>query len=1849
MLRPSDHALFQASGLTIDNVRLILRAQDGTVVLDTIVSFPAGQDEVSITATVPVRGESERFAARFSLRNGLTVMYEGTQDVTARPGSNPAAPTLVPLVFVGPGAAATRVVVVPATSTLLPGQSTTLAATVLDAANAPIPGAPVVWSSSNPGVASVNGAGVVTGGSTRGATTITAATLSGVTGSASVQLTLPAARVVVTGGDAQTGRVGTALPQPFTVRVEAGDGVGVAGASVTFAALGEGASVGSAAATTDVSGNASATMTLGRTVGTQQFRATVVGLPPVTTTQTATVGLPAQLTIVSGDAQADTIARALAQPLVVRVTDAFGNPVPGVAVAWARIAGAGTASAATSTTDAQGLAQVSYALGTAPGTERVVASITTGAGAIASVTFTATARARAASMLTVLGADAQSVQAGQPFAPLAVRVADNLGNAVAGAVVNWSVVGQATLAAATSTSDAAGRAEVAVTAATVPGGATVTAQLAGVATSAARFNLSVTVGTPARMVIVAGTGQSAAASAAVAVAPAVQVTDQFDNPIGGLAVTFTASGGGSVSGSPATTNGSGIATLGSWTLGAAGAQSLTATAGALSVTFSAVATAPVGPSALSIATQPGATVQNTVPFAQQPVIQLKGAGGANLATPGVVVSVALQTAGPALRGTLTATTNASGVATFTNLSLLGANGTNALVFSASGYTGVTSGAFTLTSGPAVSIAAVSAQAFAATAGTIASPGPQVIVRDSASNPVAGVSVTFATPAPGNGVVVTGSGSLTGVSGNANPTSWTLDNTVGADTLTATVAGLAGSPVLFVATTTAGVATQLAIVSGNNQVGTTGTALAPMVVVARDALNNPVSGVTVGFALFYGSGTPSGQSGPTDGAGQRSFTFTLGAPGTDSVLVCLPSCLTAQVKFVATAIPVGADAIWTGATSGAWATASNWSPAVVPTGSNNVFIPNGTPNGPVLAAPQSVNDFTIAAGAALNLNTSNLTVGGQYVATGATVAGSGGSVYFCGGTHSMTGAAAALVVDCGATVNASGAATIGGTLTTQNGSVFNVGSAGVTVTGSVAMLTGARIQMNGTTGHLVVFGDFDSNPGNDVGDTWMTDGILEVKGNLQATNSCCGQGFRAVGNHLTRFSGSGAQSISFYYAHEGFHRETFGRVEFTGGNTVSLLNHIRAFGTVTVTGSTTVTSPSAKILIHKGLLTAGGSTNLSGLGATQLEGSGAVFPLISGTPPPIVNVSTGGTVTLPAASVTLPTSLATHNGTVLDMEANALTVNGGYAMYSGSRVKMTQAAAYFRVDGLYESNPGNDVGDTWMTDGVLELRGNLQATNSCCGQGFRAVGNHLTRFNGSGAQSINFFYSHEGYHRETFGRVEFAGNNVVTLLNNLRVFGTVSATGTTTVTGATKGIYHLGQITTGAGTSLSGLGFTQLDGGGAVFPLINGGSPAVVHIAGTITVTLPNPSVTVSTSLATHNGAVLDLEAKSLVVTGAYSMNTGSRVKMTQSGAYFRVDGLYNSNPGNDVGDTWMTNGVLELRGNLQATNSCCGQGFRAVGNHLTRLNGSGAQSINFFYSHEGYHRETFGNIEFIGNNTVTLVNSIRALGAVTVSGTTAITGAGKGIFHVGQMEAVAGTSLSGLAFTQLDGSGAVFPLISGTPPPIVHVSTGGTVMLPTGTVTLPTSLATHNSTVLDIEAKSLTVTGAFTMNSGSRVKMTQAGGYFRVDGLYHSIPGTDVGDTWMTEGTLDLKGNIQTNSAVGQGFRAVGNHITRFSGTAAQTISFYYAHEGTHRETFGQLEITNSSASGVSIGANGGVRVLGNLTNTGRITIGASQVLGVGGTVFLGPTSVTTNAGSLSKAACSIISGSPTFTGFSCP
>ena len=239
----------------------------------------------------------------------------------------------------------------------------------------------------------------------------------------------------------------------------------------------------------------------------------------------------------------------------------------------------------------------------------------------------------------------------------------------------------------------------------------------------------------------------------------------------------------------------------------------------------------------------------------------------------------------------------------TTWTLGGTAGTNTLRATSAGLAGspVTFSA-TGTAGPASSIAVSAGNNQSATAGTAVAVPPSAIVRDANSNPVAGVSVTFAV-ASGGGTVVPTTAITTDASGIAQVTTWTLGGIAGTNTLRATSAGLAGSPVTFTATGTTGTATQIALNAGDKQSATVNTNVAtPPSVVVRDAANNPVAGVSVTFAVTGGSGTvsPTGAV-STNASGIAAVTsWKLGtAAGPNTLTATAAGLAGSPVTFTAT--------------------------------------------------------------------------------------------------------------------------------------------------------------------------------------------------------------------------------------------------------------------------------------------------------------------------------------------------------------------------------------------------------------------------------------------------------------------------------------------------------------------------------------------------------------------------------------------------------------------------------------------------------------------------------------------------------------------------------------------------------------------------------------------------------------------------------------------------------------------------------------------------------------------------------------------------------------------------------------
>lgn len=543
---------------------------------------------------------------------------------------------------------------------------------------------------------------------------------------------------------------------------------------------------------------------------------------------TVNAGAASTLTLTSGNNQSGLALASLASPFVVTVSDANGNPVSGVNVTFAinTVPGSATGQSLSTTstsTAANGRASSTLTFGNTLGAYTVTA---TSAGLTGSpVTFTATATGTLA--ITSVNGGANPT-AGTAFS--VVVQARGSGGVPVNVSTNTNLTlsrsaGTGTLGGTLTGTILAGGSSVTfsnVTYTKAESGVTITATRTSGDTLTAGTSASFTVnaGAATTLTLTSGNNQSGVVGAALASPLVVTVSDATGNPVSGVSVNFAintvpvGATGQSLSTTSTTTaaNGQTSSTL---TLGnMAGTYTVTVTSTGLTgspVTFTANATGKLAITSVNGGINPIAGTAFSV------TVQVQDAGGTPFnvaANTSVTLSRAVGTG--TLGGTLSGTILA---------------GSNTATISSVTYTKAESGvvlAATRTSGDALAAgnsAAFTVDAGAATTLTLTSGNNQngqksmplanpfvVTVTDPYGNPVSGASVTFAitaAPAGATGQSLSTTSMTTAANGQASST-LTLGNVVGIGyTVTASSAGLSGSPVMFVATSSSGNYTPLA--------------------------------------------------------------------------------------------------------------------------------------------------------------------------------------------------------------------------------------------------------------------------------------------------------------------------------------------------------------------------------------------------------------------------------------------------------------------------------------------------------------------------------------------------------------------------------------------------------------------------------------------------------------------------------------------------------------------------------------------------------------------------------------------------------------------------------------------------------------------------------------------------------------------------------------------------------------------------------------------------------------------------------------------------------------------------------
>jgi adhesin/invasin len=485
--------------------------------------------------------------------------------------------------------------------------------------------------------------------------------------------------------------------------------------------------------------------------------------------------------------------------MVVLVKDRDGDPVPGVTVNFAVSTGEGALSSATAESDVNGEAWVSWTLGGELGIQTLRAEATDEDGAQldnSPLELSAQAVQPQPARIVLLTTLAETAQNGVPFEQQPViEVLDAEDQPVPQVEVLASVSsGGASLTGATSaSSDASGQATFTDLALVGPQGAqTLRFSVTTPALEVTSGPIQLVAGTAATLTGVAPLTYEGTVNSPVSPGPSVVVQDAAGNPVPAVEVTFTPDRNASVSPETATTNEQGVAQV-SWTLGTTANVSYSLTARVESssidpVGFSAMAR-PGAAGRLRITVQPSSPTQSGTAFTRQPVIQVVDQNGNPTPTPGLTVTATISS-GPAgsLQGA-SATTDATGRAAFSGLTLTGAVGSYTLSFSSPSLAGVTSSPFAITVGGAARLAFTRLPSTAARSRAPLVIQPIVQIQDPSGNPIRQAGTTITASVTTAQTSLTGETATTDENGRATFSGLTITGIPGPKDLTFSAPGL----------------------------------------------------------------------------------------------------------------------------------------------------------------------------------------------------------------------------------------------------------------------------------------------------------------------------------------------------------------------------------------------------------------------------------------------------------------------------------------------------------------------------------------------------------------------------------------------------------------------------------------------------------------------------------------------------------------------------------------------------------------------------------------------------------------------------------------------------------------------------------------------------------------------------------------------------------------------------------------------------------------------------------------------------------------------------------------------------
>jgi hypothetical protein len=1340
-----------SSGVAFVSVRVVLRNADGSIAKDTLVTFPAGATEMPLTLTVPLPGNAPGTGVPLTLNLAYTnangqVVFTGSAVVTAVPtvpGQQPPPPSPVDvqLTYVGPGSSATRVVISPTTLSVPMAGAFAFTAQAFDG-NTVVPNTPIVFSVTNANIAGINsGTGAGQARLVRGSTTILASLLTGPSAGATLNVTPAPGSIVAVSGTGQSAKGNQTLPNPLVVRVNALDGLPMAGATVTFVTTG--GTMSPTSATTDAAGLAQASWKLGPTVGAQSATASVAGAGSAAFSATALPPDPVKL--VFTPAPPGSVGAGAAFGVTVQAQDESGALTPAFVgnVGLAVSGGPGALGGTSSLAAAGGIANFTNLAITAAGTYTLTAT----SGSLTPATATITVVPGAGASLSFTPLPSGGV-AGSTLSGPIVTVRDASGNVVtsfsgsisltAAGPAGGGFVGSPT-ATATVTNGVATFTGLRIN---VAGTYAITASATGVA-SGASSSITITPGPAATLTLVSGGGQSAAGGAALSAGIVVKVADAFGNGVSGTNVTFApAAGSGSVNPTSILSGGGGLAAT-AWTVGAAaGTHTLSVSAAGVPTPLivSATATGAAGPgpaTQLIFSTNP-VSANAGVAISPSIVVTAKDALGAIATSFGGSVTLAIGTnpSGGSLSGTVTVAA-VSGVATFAGISINNVGVGYTLTASSSPLSPATSTAFNITS-PAATVTWSGATSTAWSTATNWSPATVptstdvVFIPSTANSPVLSASVIIAglTLAPGASLSI-GSNNLI-ISGNLDAGTTITGTGLVSLTGTGTYKGVIAAPLAVSGTYTLNGRGQVTspsgtVISGSLDAGgftfettdltVSGAAGVLRMVTATDSV------IVNGNATFNGMATPAfppSSTVLTNGVLRLKGNFSQLATVSNQSFVA-----TTPHKTVLDGVAGQTISFATPGSPGSWMSSleiRNAAGIVLPNGG----IAFGTVS--VIAGAGSVTGTAFTVGFGLSDPTDKWRVTTTTFANNTAVAIPPiltGNAVFSG------------------TINQSIAtsATVTGNVTVTG--QFGPGANTLTVGGTFATSGTGTLKMTTVGGVLNVSGNATFGGGSEAG--LLTLGQINLAGDfLQNGNAAA---FQASATHITRFTGA-TPSIVFTNAGS----SGFGALQLHTTGAIAFGSGIVAAGDVWLKTGAVPGVTGVGAVIGGGLYdTTGGRWQVS---STTM--STGILPKSLTT-----NLVFSSATANLADSVTVTGTVTVQGATgQLNVNGKKMTVTGSFTTSTGGTLQMTNAGDSLLVKGTATFGGGNQTG--LLTNGYLAIGGDFSQNTTATA--FKATSPHETWFVDfpAGPLSHTVTFANPSFANSHFGTVYFA--------DTLTVFG-----------------------------------------------------------------------------------------------------------------------------------------------------------------------------------------------------------------------------------------------------------------------------------------------------------------------------------------------------------------------------------------------------------------------------------------------------------------------------------------------